>query len=332
MRDEHLDSYHQEEKSQAKVLPNDLDEDEIQPLLFDLIRLDKVEAVKTILHHSNKLDSSVKTELIKLAAFSGSAAMLQLVCNHYGNSDYGHPVRLTTKFLIDSIRGMNLETLRWFLSRIDNIGQNEEYFVHYSHGVLIALLKSGSLEMFQECEKYLVDNFSTKRGNGRRESPVPPAAPSLSPEVIKATAGCPDLENLLLSLWAALEMRSTTSKFNSQTYLGDALGCVADTTYSLALAKVLLEYGAKIDSRRSEQYLTPLHRAARQSSPKAAELIKFLLYQGADPELQAGRSRLKMSEEKGAKGIAKWLEMSWDELIQKVKLDRERGICPPEYT
>jgi hypothetical protein len=326
MRDEHLDSSHQEAKSQAKLLPNNLDEDEIQPLLFDLIRLDKVEAVKTILHHSNKLNPSVKKELIKLAAFSGSAAMVQLVCNHYegaatllGSSD----------FLIESIQGMNFETLRWFLSSIENRGQKEGHSLFPTRNLLEALLKSGSLEMFQECEKYLIDNLSTKkRWNGR----VPPAAISVSPEMFRATAGCPDRENLLLSLWAALEMRNATSKFNSRAYLGDALGIVAETTCSLALAKALLEYGAKVDSRRSSLYLTPLHRAARQSSPHAAELMKFLLYQGADPELQAGRSRLKMSEEKGAKGIAKWVEMSWDELIQKVKLDRERGICPPEYT
>jgi hypothetical protein len=319
MRDEHLDSYHQEAKSQANLLPNNLDENEIQPLLFDLIRLDKVEAVKTILHHSNKLNHSVKQELVKLAAFSGSAAMAQLVCNHYGDT-----VKLSPSILTNSIRGMNFETLKWFLSRIDNL--ETEYPSYTAYDVLEALLKSGSLEMFQECEKYLLDNFST----GQRRNLL--AASSLQLDVIKATARCPDRENLLLSLWAALEMRNTTSKFNSQANLGNALGYVAETTCSLALAKVLLEYGAKIDFRRSINYLTPLHRAARQSSPHAAELMKFLLYQGADPELQAGRSRLKMSEEKGAKGIAKWLEMSWDELIQKVKLDRERGICPPEYT
>jgi Ankyrin repeat len=330
MRDEHLDSSHQEAKSQAELLANNLDEDEIQPLLFDLIRLDKVEAVKTILHHSNTLNSSVKEELIKLAAFSGSAAMVQLVYNHYE----GDTLRGSSHFLIKSLQGMNFETLRWFVSSIENRGQKEGRNLFPTRDLLVALLKSGSLEMFQECEKYLIDDLSTESVNRPRQRRIPPAAAatSLFQDVIKATARCPDRENLLLSLWAALEMRNTTSKFNSKTNLGDALGYVAETTCSLALAKVLLEYGAKIDFRRCFTYPTPLHRAARQSSPHAAELMKFLLYQGADPELQAGRTRLKMSEEKGAKGIAKWLEMSWDELIQKVKLDRERGICPPEYT
>jgi hypothetical protein len=325
MRDEHLDSYHQEAESHAEFLPNNIDEDEIQPLLFDLIRSDKVEAVKTILHHSDKLNWTVKEELIKLAAFSGSAAMVQLVCNHYEGATFLG----SSDLLIESIQGMNFETLRWFLSSIENRGQKEGRIRFPPRNLLLALLKSGSLEMFQECEKCLIDNFSTKI---RSDDKTPPASESVFPEIFRATAGCPDRENLLLSLWAALEMRDATSGFNSQAYLGIGLTSVAQTTCSLALAKALLEYGAKVDSRRSNKYLTPLHHAARQSSPQAAELMKFLLYQGADPELQAARSRLKMSEEKGAKGIAKWLEMSWDELIQKVKLDRERGICPPEYT
>jgi Ankyrin repeat len=331
MRDKHLDSYHQEAKSQSKLLPDNLDADEIQPLLFDLVGLDKVEAVKTILHHFNKLDYSVKNELRKLAASSGSAAMVQLLWT-------ADEIRARSgtwpelEFLIESIRGINFETLRCFLSRMDTrMDTRIDNLVRADSrkwsNVLKALLESGSMEMFQEFEKYLLVEVSTIKPG---ENMIPTAA--RSPAVIRATAGCPDREKLLLSLWAGLEMRNATSKFNSKTDLGVALGHVAETTCSRVLAKTLLEYGAGIDSRRSELYLTPLHRAARQSSPQAAELMRFLLYQGANPELQAGRSKLKISEEKGAKEIAKWLEMSWDELIQKVKLDRERGICPPEYT
>lgn len=117
-------------------------------------------------------------------------------------------------------------------------------------------------------------------------------------------------ENFLLSTWAALEMRSATSDFNSQYNLDAAVVYVAKTTCSLVLTKALLEYGAKVDSRKRDYFLTPLHHAARQSSPQAAELMKFLLYHGADPEVQGSRAKLKISEEKGAKEIAKWLEVS----------------------
>lgn len=317
MRDEHLDFGHQEAKLQAELFPSNHDIDEIQPLFFDLIRLDKVEAVKSILHHFNKLNNSVQYELVKLAASSGSASMAQVVCNRY--RDRNLPL------LANSIKGMNFETFRLFLSWIDDAIIKEE--PGRCGTILRELLISESLEMFQECEKFLIDmicicisQYSGSYGN-----------PSVRLDVIHATAGYLVRENFLLSIWAALEMRSATSNFNSQNNLCLALGNVAKTTCSLVLTKALLEYGAKVDPKKSVYFLTPLHLAARQSSPQAAELMKFLLYHGADPEFQARRSKKKISEEKGAKEIARWLEMSWDELIQKIKLDREKGICPPEY-
>lgn len=312
MRDEHLDSGHQETKSQAKLFPSNLDIDEIQPLFFDLIRLDKVEAVNSILHHFNKLKVSVQEDLEELVASSGSASMAQVVCKLEGRER-------DLLLLAKSIEGMNFETFRWFLSRIDNVIR--ERYTTYTGKVLDALLKSGSLEMFQECEKYLIDMFCQ---TSLRQS-------SVLLSVIRATAGCPVREKFLLSLWAGLGTGNATSSFNSKQNLEAAVRNVAKTTCSLVLTKALFEYGAKSDSSISAHYTTALHFAARQSSPQAAELMKFLLYHGADPERQATRSRLKISEEKGAKEIAKWLGMSWDELVQKIKLDRERGICPPEY-
>lgn len=51
MRDAHPDSGHQEAKSQAKLSFSNLDLDEIEPLLFGLIGLDKIEAVKSNVSH-----------------------------------------------------------------------------------------------------------------------------------------------------------------------------------------------------------------------------------------------------------------------------------------
>ncbi|ERF71684.1 hypothetical protein EPUS_08997 [Endocarpon pusillum Z07020] len=143
-------------QSHNNLLPNDLDADDIQPLLFDLVGLDRVEAVKSVLHHFNKLDSSVQKELGKLAASSGSAAMVQLICIADSNRISTYP-----DFLIESIRGTNFETLRWFLSRIDSEVQEDKFHLSAWKFVLVALLEMGSIEMFQECEKYLLAAFST---------------------------------------------------------------------------------------------------------------------------------------------------------------------------
>lgn len=114
----------------------------------------------------------------------------------------------------------------------------------------------------------------------------------------------------------------------AHVYLGSALGFVAKTTCSLPLAQALLQLGANVDSWNSNPGVaTPLHHAARISSPEAAEFIKFLLYQGANPDRESTRGSIK--EQEGAKDIGKWLNMSWDELVKKVAEDRARGVVWP---
>jgi hypothetical protein len=324
MKDEHLDSVHQETKPQVKLLPSNFDVDELQPLFFDLISLDKVEEVKSILHHFIKLGPYAQRELKKLVASSGSAAMAQVVYSIADQKDGA--------FLIESIKGMNFETFRWFLYQVKDETIKLERWEYVE--VLEVLLKSGSLEMMQEYKSYHLDRMFTvmrrehHQRTGRFKSVI---RLYISKDMMAATAGCPDRENLLLLIWAALRTEFS-SFFDDRFYLGDAMINVAHTTCSLVLTKALLAYGAEIDFRRGDTYLTPLHQAARQSSPQAAELMKFLLYQGADPEIMPPRQKKKISEERGAKEIAKWLGMSWDELTQKIRLDRERGTCPPEYT
>ena len=149
--------------------------------------------------------------------------------------------------------------------------------------------------------------------------------------VFSFTARNPDREKRFLSIWAELKNRSATSRFNSQSNLVYGLVNIASSTCSLVLTKALLGYGAEINPKSKSRYVTPLRCAARRDSSEAAELIKLFLYQGADPELGASRFKLDISEERGAKNIAEWLGMSWNDLVQKVKLDRENGICPPEY-
>lgn len=307
MRDEHLDVGHQESKSQADLLPDDLELDEIQPLFFDLIRLDKVEDVKRIFHHFGKLKEDVQSQLSDLVASSGSAAMAQVVCQNPSNSSQ----------LILSINSTNFETFQWILTHIDH-----PMHINEMGEVLTALLKSTSLVMFQECEKYIIKTFTVPTNYGFSDT--------LNDGWIRATGINPDSEKCLLSLWSKLQM-SGFSWFYNRDRLGNALRVVAKSTCSLALAKKLLEYGAEVDFVKRRNALTPLRLAARGGFPEAAELIKLLLYQGANPEHMLTFWDRKISEEKGAKKIAKWLSMSWDELVQKIKEDRKNGICPPEY-
>lgn len=90
-----------------------------------------------------------------------------------------------------------------------------------------------------------------------------------------------------------------------------ALGMVARTTYPIEQARVLLELGASIDHPRpfSKGY-TALQWACNASSKDAAHLVKFLLFEGADPE----HVRLKRGQE--VRFIETWLGMTWSELVK----------------
>ena len=135
-------------------------------------------------------------------------------------------------------------------------------------------------------------------------------------------------------LWKRIIKGVTSKKLEST--LGASLGNVAESCCSLALAKALLSYGAPINYTNvgdtKGNYRTPLHRALRRSRPETAELARFLLYRGANPDTRALKSSVqRVEDEIGAREISKWLGMTWDELVAKVKADREAGFCPPEY-
>ena len=53
-------------------------------------------------------------------------------------------------------------------------------------------------------------------------------------------------------------------------------------------------------------------------------MMKFLLFCGADPEPKPSRANLRVQDEKGAKGISKWLGMSWEELVTKANEERQK--------
>lgn len=115
------------------------------------------------------------------------------------------------------------------------------------------------------------------------------------------------------------------------------LHIVARTTCSCRLAEYLLDRGADANYRHMGTAATPLFEAASNDSAEFAALTKLLLLRGANPETITAANRgpsgnrikttMKVRDQKGAKGIAKWLGMTWDELIVDVQRQRkETGL------
>jgi Ankyrin repeats (many copies) len=184
--------------------------------------------------------------------------------------------------------------------------------------VLRTVLMSDSEEVYEEWEKYLdIEYIHNSRRDGGSFG-----FRFVLESIIRSTAGHPNRERLLLSLWEKMDLRRSLPA----RYIGDVLKIVAYTTCSIKLAKFLIDHGADVNHGRSDSYMTPLHVAARRTSAEAAEMMKFLLFCGADPEAKTSRAPLRIEDEKGAKGISKWLGMSWNELVIQAKEEREKTV------
>jgi len=324
MRDDHLDRAHQKEDAEEFLLLDELEADEIQPLLFDLVKNDKLDVVMALLPQYDSLSSPVKTELVKSAAFSGSCAMLDLI--------WLRGADLPGDLLMPSILGLNIETFRYALSkaslfyfgqeRIGNTHRNdlgywEKMNPRLSSETLAQLLISDSEELWKEWKDF-VDRELTRREKEDPNASLPKKIFFTQPSQVRATAGQPQREKLLLDLWKKLNIRHFQ-------LLEDTLMNVASTTCSVKLATYLIDQGARVDCRGR---LTPLHCAAKQTSAEAADMMEFLLRRGANPHARVNRSSVRIRDEKGARGISKWLGVSWDELVAQIKRETGKAIKP----
>lgn len=314
MRDRHLELHRAEAQDNSPnkgTLILHPTSDDILPLLFDLVAIDDVEAVEKLPRFADTIKHDVN-ELLKFVAHSGSAAMMKLMYEKciQGSRYIGD----WHNIMLSGINGQNIGSLTVLLSDIFDAETRQILEAHISassHKLLVHSLTAGSLEVIQLIgallsriyKEYKRDTFwlFTHRS------------------VINATARCPEREEYLINAWS----NNGANKASSNDLLR-ILRTIAQTTYSIRLARALLQYGINIDQRQHDKVLTPLHWAARHDCAEAAEFMKFLLYQGANPDICQG-----IRNEKCVKNISNWLGISWDELIQKAKQDMARGVQWP---
>ncbi|KAL6403418.1 NACHT domain protein [Ilyonectria robusta] len=326
MRDDHLDFHRKEGNPNTLISTTNPDPDEVQPLLFDLVISDNMAEIEKLIPHARALPKEVRIELRRLAAYSASSATLELVSQMYPRKPWENAEWIDS--LVSSIEGQNMETLNWHLSSelLAQFNSPTSVYVNNDSTMRLceALIKTASMEMLSLIEPHFLRFCKYGRMYGNSVPRI-----FLTHRAIKATARRDDREKKLIFLWRAMSSgKDTWLSHKPHIYLGSALGSVAKTTCSLPLAQALLELGANVDGWNSNPgVFTPLYHAARISSPEAAEFIKFLLYQGANPD--RGSTRESIKEQEGAKDIGKWLNMSWDELVKKAAEDRARGVVWP---
>ncbi|KAK0630428.1 hypothetical protein B0T17DRAFT_607368 [Bombardia bombarda] len=332
MRDDHFKRFHKEQNKPTYTQPKSAnpDPDEIQPLLFDVIASNNVQELKALLPRCKHIDWTVQVEMLKVCASSGSAEMMGIIW----------PISVETRNILlgmeigfdvleSCLRSRNMEVLRWYckerqddllvspLAGFRNLYSTEGKFKRHIRLLLTILELDSELEdVFQECGSILA-------------RAIHPTA-MLDRGVIKAAGIWSEREKFLASLWSA---RNNLRAYEFQLCIKAkwVLGCTA-LAGSIFLVKALLGYGVSADDMRPNNTYTPLRILLLEPpSQKNANMARFLLYRGADPLGKKSKNMPEIENLDGARGIREWLGLSWNELVQKVELDRKNGVCPPEY-
>lgn len=315
MRDKHLDFHYAESQANQTSIETsllNLESGDLQPLLFDLISIDDVGSVKKLSHFFERLSYDQKAGLLKLVGQSGSAAMLKLI---YERTEKYVEKSTLRGCVIALINDQKIEPLAFLLS--GNDGKIAKRLRDQcSTGEIDELLRNsvatGSMELIR-----IVDHFVGEYYVQKKE---PLLLAYIGDKIIMATARCPDREEYLINAWSTHGIANLPPEKISKVLMS-----IGATTHSIRLAQILLQHGATVDWRYPySRGFTPLKKTARTDTAEAADFMKFLLYQGADPNVNKTIGRMK-----GPKNISKWLGVTWDELVQKVKEDRGKGIQWP---
>ena len=116
-----------------------------------------------------------------------------------------------------------------------------------------------------------------------------------------------------------IECLQTSPELDAPGWVQDTLNRAVRLDSPVEIAEFLLENGAAVDATSGTGY-TALHWAAKNTTATAAEMVRFLLRQGADPNIK--KSGRLPGELPGARNISRWLGLTWDELVESTRAER----------
>ncbi|KAH7249586.1 hypothetical protein B0J15DRAFT_536886 [Fusarium solani] len=305
MRDDHLQSSHLLGDNSKPAEFDKSNEDEVQPLLFDLVAANKFEAVKALLPFVEKLSDAVQTKLAIEAVSAGSPALFQLLAT---------PEILSVYICEWAIESGNVSLSEIILTHLQSQSFSglQGYMARWCGKIFAAVIRSDSYELYQLWSPGLSSAFGvSKLLNVALHG-------SVLRDAMEATQNDASREQLLLTFWEEHDVLGRISKRQRM----DSLLNLAWTTCSLNLARYLLNHGCEVDARRSQLYMTPLHCATKHNTEQAAHFIEFLLMEGANPN--TGTKKRDIRSEKGAIGISAWLGVSWDDLVERTTKKRQQ--------
>jgi hypothetical protein len=322
MRDEHLKQFHNPDDILTNGAIGELNDIDLEYVCLDLVKANDVSKIRELAAVGMLKDKSYLGDLTACASKYASPEMVKMLLDLEkdirGEGVYRQS--LSKFFMPEIVAGNNLKMLEYILQT--NFVDNFESLRARS---LSEVLKKGSDEMLHIFRKWMEHHLLKEK---KRSCLV-------ESSMIAATAGDIYREQILLGLW-----RKFPSQRWSKPYWKNAILNVASTTCSIELATFLVNQGVPVDRRKGKAVVTPLLHAARKTDAKAAQLVRFLLFNGAETvvEIVQGdkkdikrrlkngedieKSQIHVSEQKGAQQISKWLGVTFDELVAEAKKAR----------
>ncbi|KAM3074006.1 hypothetical protein ACMFMG_008622 [Clarireedia jacksonii] len=317
MRDEHFAMSHQAKTSSTALQLSKTNPRDLKLILIDLILNADVDTVESVKSGAKKADIAGLPELSMEVIFREIAARGSLYQLRLLKELYYPNINHLRAGINSALKAKNEECFEALLNSFVKAETPSPHRLSLLSEFFHEVLSSDSIEAYSIYEKYAREDIDARIAEGKSKERI--VSLFIRKKVLSTTTGNPQREQLLLNFINENNIIEAVSKRG----LGGALTHVAQSCCSVRLATCLIEAGADVDHRFSDIYLTPLHHAARNTSAEAAELMKFLLLRGADPQKLSARSKLQIRDEKGAKGISKWFGVSWDELVEQTKKERE---------
>ncbi|KAI9891467.1 MAG: hypothetical protein M1814_002786 [Vezdaea aestivalis] len=312
--------------------------DDNYSLFMDLVKADKVDHAKDLINQFTLFEFKFSGAARHLFSF-GSVAMVDLVISRLG-------------WLTESRYEPKENPIKWSLKAGKNdvvahlfsisSASSDPWISHCYLSCLPTLLEIESEELFEKWLSTLlrVEQFDKSEHKSQSKRIEEIWRYITDARTVKATRRQIGGEDMLISSWRKVYDGTKIA----QNALGRALRHVAQTTCSIRLAMYLINRGVKVDHTWSKVSLTPLCAAAQRSSFANAEMMEYLLNQGADPEYQSekilpyrgtglgtrGHNKVQIKDQIGAKEIAKWLGRSWDEVVENARRSREERKAETE--
>lgn len=315
MRQKHLQKDHRNDHLQPVFEAQNIPTDDVEPLLLQLIRENRAnDAWRVVTAYSSAIKLEDLHNFQKIAANVASREMLEVLeqADHFSH----HGIKYTDfdECIIESMRGRNMGTLEYLLAKTSPL---ESKMGHENFQRRIDIMcQVVSSDWLEGTEMWC---------NWHQESPLEDTRVwsikdlLLKRKPITQAGNHPGGEQQLLYIW---NHRAFFPRFKRPNIMAtEMLKAVAGSTCSITLAKYLLENGADVNARRLATVRTALHFAACHNNARSAEMMRFLLLNGADPEAnmaktsQGGRKGRRIRDEVGPMHIHRWLGKNWDELV-----------------